>query len=484
MSNGRKLIENFASASSMRILSAFLSFAFFLYLSRFGQEFLGQFATLFAFFVFLQQAPLLGLHVVVIRDIAAKSETVGTQARNALAIALPTSFALAVLLGLLGSAIYPPDVHAAFWLVGLAMIPTAFIVVFESVLVGQERMTLMAWGNAAENVIRVASGIGVTLAGGGLREIMVCFLVGRIFLAVFYAFTSGIVEKMSEGPLSASALTSLLRQCPIFFGILALSAGINRIDAILLPSMDGFSEAGIYSAAYRLYEICLMVPSILTFVLFPAFSKYFETSKENFEALARRLFRYCVVVGIPFSILLSFSAPLIIEGIYRPQLHDAGKVLSVLIFLPVIVGLDQILTMCLLAAHQQRLDLTVLFMSCSIYVTLLFALIPRYGAMGAAWATLCTGMAQMLIRYAMVRRFVRVDGLMEELVRPALAASVMALLVGSLQGRSLLLACFAGVVAYAVSTVLVSAVNKDDKEVFARAFKAKERMEAEGTLPA
>lgn len=479
MLDARRLARNFLSAGSMRLVAAGLSFFLFLVIARFhGKELLGEFATVFAFFIFLQQAPLLGLHVVVIREVASDPISLPRHATNGTILALVAAVLLCLGLGGTGHLVYTgakAGLQPALWLVGLAMFPTALIVVVESILVGQERVGLMAIVNAAENLIRVVGSLAALYFGLGLTGIFAAFLIGRLAAAHVYFWHAGLKDSFARKEFAPAALALYLRECPTFLGILVLSSGINRLDSILISILATLPDAGVYAAGYKLYEICLMVPSILTFILFPTFARYFEADRAKFDQLARHLFRFCVVVGIPFSIAIAAHAGPIVTAIYRPELAPAAVVLRLLIFVPVIVGLDQILTMVLLAAKRQKLDLGVLALSCSSYLALLWILVPRFSYVGAAWATLLVALIQLGVRYLMVRRALGIADLIAALARPLAAASAMAGAMAAtwtLPGPS---ALALGVGGYILATKLVGAVTRSDREVFGAAFAAREQ---------
>jgi O-antigen/teichoic acid export membrane protein len=478
MLDTRRILKNFTSAGSMRIGTAAISLFFFLYVANvWGVEFSGEVQTVFAYFIFLQQAPLLGLHVMLTREVAGDQQRTARHATNALVLAFAAAPVIAVALGLLGEWRYSTaDVQWALWLVGMSMFPTAVIAVIESVLIGQEKVGLLAIVNAAENLIRVVLSIAALSLGYGLVGVFGSFLLARVIAILMYARWSGVYHELRLQEIDRSMLRSYLAACPIFLGILVLSSAINRIDTIMLSNLGNFSDVGIYTAAYKIYEICLMVPSIFTFVLFPTFARYFENDRVRFDELARHLFRFCVVVGIPFSVAIAFFSEAIVGMIFKPEYADSARVLQLLIFIPVIVGLDQILTMVLLSAKRQGLDLNVLAMSTAAYLTLLFVLIPRYAYLGAAAATLTVAILQMLIRYAMVQRSIGIPGLLVALVRPLASAIVMAGIMASL--RPWPVSVVVGFAAYVITTWLVGAVTKRDLQVFGKAFEARKQVEA------
>ncbi len=56
-----------------------------------------------------------------------------------------------------------------------------------------------------------------------------------------------------------------------------------RIDVIMLSFLRGDAEVGLYSAAYRLTDALVFLPTVLTTSTFPLMSKYYKDSFDSFK---------------------------------------------------------------------------------------------------------------------------------------------------------------------------------------------------------
>lgn len=459
----RRVLHNATSATAMRVASMGLSFAMFTFLARrWGDVRLGEFATLFAIFTLLQRAPLLGLHIPFAREVAARPEGRTRHVVNSTLLSLAVSVVLAVVVALGGAALYPPHMRAAIGLLGLTMIPTGVIVVAESLLWGEERLGVVMTINVVENVVRVAGVVAVVLAGHGLTAVWACILLGRLVMVAAYLGAGGLGRILDPRAVDPRLLRDYLVMSPTFLGMLLLSTSINRIDFLILSKLGGLRDVGLYSSAYKINEMLLMAPTILSVVLFPVFSRLAASPGEGLETLVRRTFRMYFVAGAPLVLLLAAGAEPIIRLIYGPAYAPAAILLCALIAVPVLAGLDQVLTAVLLARGRQTDDLKVLAISCGLYVALLFALIPRLGALGAALATLVTAIAQLVTRYVVTRRGAGVPPLIGSLARPAAAAAAMAAALALLGGRSLVLAAVVALPVYVAAVALLGVVTRRD----------------------
>lgn len=160
-----------------------------------------------------------------------------------------------------------------------------------------------------------------------------------------------------------------------------------KIDIAMVATISSSTEAGIYLAAARVSEITYFVPAILASSLFPAIVR----SKTNSDVYFHRMaFYYKVSAATAYGIIvvLLLFHRWIIEFLYGISYSGAGAVLLVHAWtcLPVFLG----------GARQQWLlsDGLVWYwtaftvVGAALNVLLNLMLIPSFGALGAAYASL------------------------------------------------------------------------------------------------
>jgi len=456
-------LRNLGSASLMRLVSAALSFALFTFLARrWSATMLGEFATVFAVFTLLQQAPLLGLHFVLGRDVAARPETRAELATNAAVLSLGVSVVLAAAVAAAGMLLYPSSMWAAFGLLGLSLVPTALIVVAESLLWGGERMGTVMSVNAVESAFRVIGCLSVVLMGYGLTGIWVVWLAGRLLVAGIYLRLGVLGDAIRPRNVDPATLRRLLRISPIFLGLMMLGAAVSRIDFLLLSKLGTLRDVGLYSGAYRVFELALMVPMLTSFVLFPVLARTLAASEADFNRLTGHIFRTYIVAGFPLALLLAFLAPRLIVLLFGRPFAEAAIVLQILSIAPVLAGLDQILTSVQLARHRQGDDLFVLALACALYVILLCVLIPRFGFVGAGIATLAVALFQPALRYVVTRRRAGLPPLLHVAIRPALAALAMGGVLLASRGWGFGVGPILALIVYGTGLLLLGVVSVRD----------------------
>lgn len=461
--NSRRLIANFTSAAGMRVAVAAVSFLFFVLLARrWGSTELGAFATIFAIFTVLQQAPLLGLHVPLIRDLAKRPESLVEIGPSAIALSVGVGSLLGVLVGLVGEGYYPASMRLSLWLVGASLVPGAVLFVGDSVLVAQERLGRVATLNIAENLARTCVWTVLVLLGYSLTALFLALAILRGLMLVAYFGPRGLRPLLNFERCNRDVIAGMLTSCPTFLGILVLAAGMNRLDFIMLSSLGTLQQVGLYSVPYKIYETALMVPSVLSLTLFPAFATTFAISGRRFEDLVRQFLRVCLTAGLPCAIALIFLAVPLVVTLFGSVYQGSAIVLVILAFVPVLISMDQALTMALLASGHERLDLRVLACACGFYAIALGVLIPSMGFVGAALATALAAAVQVAVRYRLVRTRLGMQSMVGVASRPVLAGVLMAATVWALRPMSLGLAIVLGGAVYAATLVLLRAVTRAD----------------------
>ncbi|MBI2930164.1 MAG: polysaccharide biosynthesis protein [Planctomycetes bacterium] len=469
----RRILRNLFSLGLMRAASAGLSFCLLWYLARAwaSPERVGEFATLLTAFLLMQHVTLLGLNVLLIRDVAAAPDVPADRVMATLAIGVAVSIVLVPLFGLAGLAKYPPSMAPSFWFVGLSMIPTAFALTAESVLIGKERMGVLAAVNCVEIAARVAGCIALAAVGASLTWLFAWFLVGRVAAAVAYALRPELRAVLAPRHFTPNMLRTYLRQCPVFFLIVALSAGLQRLDTLLLGTLGGMDAAGLYYIPYRVYEMALMVPTQLSVVVFPTFARLYATASNDLARLYRNLLRVLLLIGLPIALSVALASREIL-AVFGPRFAEGHAALQILVFAVVVGSIDLVLTNMSIGGNRERLALIVLAIALPVYVALLVLLIPRWGIQGAAAATLAVAFLKTGSLYFLVRRQIAWSGaLLTELVRPGLASVALGAAFWLLRGQSLLVSLPTGAGVYAAALAFTGTFTAGDLALLRRMSK-------------
>jgi PST family polysaccharide transporter len=159
-----------------------------------------------------------------------------------------------------------------------------------------------------------------------------------------------------------------------------------RIDIVLLERLRGVHEAGIYAVAARLSEVWYMVPVALMGAAFPAlWARRADTAayQRGLQSSLDLLFALAFVLAVLTQL---FGRPLV-EWLFGTRFGASVVVLQIHIWAGMFVFMRALLSRWLLAEDLLRFSLLTHVCGAVVNVGLNLLLIPRYGATGAAVAT-------------------------------------------------------------------------------------------------
>ncbi|HZO01037.1 MAG TPA: flippase [Burkholderiales bacterium] len=349
----------------------------------------GELAYALAFVAIFQILAQLGLDSLVVRDIGADPGNARERLGTALRLRLVAGLACwGAAIG--GMALLRPGDTGALLLVAIV----AGSIVF------QAADTVDLWFQSQTQSKRTVA--AKSLAFALASALKVALVLWQAPLAAFAAVV------MVEAALSALALVlvyrrypapgrwtwsatrggDLLREAwPLLVSGLAVVLYM-RVDQIMLRELVGEGELGIYSAALSLSTLWYFIPMAIYSSTAPAFSRLkLQSEAAYLEALAR-LFALMWALAGAVSIVMALSAGFLVDLLYGGAYRDAATVLAVHVFanIPVALGVAQ--SLWITNERRPQFALYRTLFGLLVNVALNLALIPRYGAIGAALATL------------------------------------------------------------------------------------------------
>ncbi|RZM03659.1 MAG: hypothetical protein EOP73_04860 [Variovorax sp.] len=401
---GDALARAFKSAMGARLAIALINYGLFWALTRLVDvPVLGGFSLLMNIFFLLQLLPLLGLAVPVMRRAATHPEALADEISNAFYFALPVALAIALGVGAWGGYSHAADLAPSFWLIGLSLVPTAWTIVAEAVLVGQEKFGDITRVVFIECLLRSVLALVAIGLGGGLTGVFVAMLLMRFVAAALYARHPGLSLPRWQRVTRALQRRNW-QDVPVFLGIAIVTALVTRLDVIVLSSLRDLNEVAVYAAASRLYEASLMVPTVMALVLMPVLARHFTVSRERFGPTLDVVVRTTLVAGLALALPASALSGWVIGVLYPPEMAGAAPVLGWLAFASALMITDVVLSSTMIAANAQKMDLRCLAVGLAGLVAGLCVCIPLWGATGAALAVVAGLLARTVWRLRWSRR--------------------------------------------------------------------------------
>lgn len=284
MDDSRKsLFKNTLALSIPSALNPFVSLILISVVSRkLGVEGMGQYSLLSSYLNIFTTVASLGLGGLIVREVARRPGDIHALTVNSLLFAVVSSV-LAIIIMDLGVTLlrYDNELQLAFIVGSISLIPASCSRFLESTFRAIKRSEFIAVGQFLENISKVILCVAVVLAGYGIVAISVMTVVTKFFalalLVVFYLKAIGAFSIK----LRKDVWTMLVKESPIFMGIAFFSTVHLNIDTILLSKLASVSSVGIYGAAIRIYQMCVIIPMAFSMAILPTLSKHFGHGLEN-----------------------------------------------------------------------------------------------------------------------------------------------------------------------------------------------------------
>jgi O-antigen/teichoic acid export membrane protein len=179
---------------------------------------------------------------------------------------------------------------------------------------------------------------------------------------------------------------ALLRQM-ITYGLkfhisILASAIIIRADLLVVNHFRGAAEAGVYSVASQFALLLMLLPGVIATLIFPRVTSEQDARGETTCQVSRYttfIMFLCCLAAVPLSLVL----PLV----YGPAFSDSTKLLLILLPGVYLIGIESVLAQHFNALGVPRAIPLYWVATLVLNLVLVFALVPRFGAQGAAIAS-------------------------------------------------------------------------------------------------
>jgi O-antigen/teichoic acid export membrane protein len=332
----------------------------------------------------------LGLQSIVVRDIvrdpACKEETLGTAAvlqlgggGLAYGLILGTIFWLRPddamakwLVAILGSMmLFKASEVAMYWFESQVLSKytvwvqngsfLVFVAVKLALIFGSAPLLAFAWATVAEAALFALLLLGMLgVHGLGLRKLKISLTRAKAMLA-------------DSWPLLLSGMAI---------------ATYMKVDQIMLGQMLGDEAVGIYSAATRISEVWYFIPMMIVASVFPAMLEAKKQSDVLYQQRFQRLYDLMVWLSFAVALAMTFLAGPVVVFLYGPAYAAAGTVLAIHVWASVFVFLGVASSQWFIAENRQILSFQRTLLGLVINIALNYIFIPRFGAAGAAYATI------------------------------------------------------------------------------------------------
>ena len=330
-------------------------------------------------------------------------------------------------------------------LFGLTLFPQALSLKW--LFMGKEQMSRVAMAMVAGQVVFAISIFALVHSPDRLVWVPLVKLAGDVVTALYFAKIFSATHGTLRLPFTFQGAKAVLRPALTLGSSQAMGLLNYNFDSVLLGFMATAMTVGWYNAAYKPVAVALTLPMTYFVGLFPALSRCYVTDREEFRRLAQRSLELSSIFVVPVVVGGMLLAVPIINLLYGPAYANSARPFRLLVWSAALAILRCNYSNGLRCTGYQKLDLRCAVSSAGVNVGLNFLLIPRYGMMGAAWATVLADVVWLTMSYYYFQRELMSDAL-PPLGRPAVAGAAMAGVLGATQALPWSMRALTAVLAY------------------------------------
>lgn len=238
------------------------------------------------------------------------------------------------------------------------------------------------------------------------------WLIGSFFLAgaaygITGAILTGRLAPLDLSPPTPEVVGILKRATSI--GLSTMVSMMNaRIGVILLASLRTPLEVGLYSAAFRFFELGAAVCVTAATPLIPMFSSASEHDRPH---VVGRVFLLTLSLCVPCAMVAPLLSEFVVGLLYGPDFAASAAVVNVSAWLLTLLAITMIMTFGIVASGHTRFATPVSVASVTGNAVVSLLLIPDHGIMGAAAGAICGEAVAFLLvlGYALRIRAIAVD---------------------------------------------------------------------------
>jgi O-antigen/teichoic acid export membrane protein len=175
----------------------------------------------------------------------------------------------------------------------------------------------------------------------------------------------------------------------------------SRIDQVIIGKMLSSKDLGIYAAGVKPAEIWYFLPTLLCSALFPAVVNARINDRRIFIERVKKLFLLVTSLAVIIASIETLFARFIIELLYGSAFIQAAIILQIYTWAGVAISANIVWQQFFTVENKTKIIMLTSLIGAVLNLVLNLILIPHYGIVGSAYATLISYSA-VLISYFLI----------------------------------------------------------------------------------
>ncbi len=233
--------------------------------------------------------------------------------------------------------------------------------------------------------------------------------------AVILGCTWGVITLIRLFPIKRSSSKQARLKSKLFsygFPLLMSSIGfifIGQIDTLLLTHFRTLSEIGIYNVVLPTAMLLVTLGSSFALVILPLISEYWARGKKlEISRIINHLYSIVFILVIPISLIMILYSNLILNFLFGPNFVFGSSALKILAIGAIFYSLATINNNLIVAVGKPKIVTKLILLAALLNLILNLLLIPPFGIIGAALATMVAYLVILILSTYQVSKLVKI----------------------------------------------------------------------------
>lgn len=357
----------------------------------FGPSKFGYYSYVFVIITFLGSIIKLGFDLIAIKNLSInkskESEILSTIFWTRFIVAI----SIVVILILTTTLIITTEEKIIFWLISISSL---LLIPFETItikLYSESQLRQFSTLRIIVNLIIACYKILILIKGLHITYLYILIVIESILNAIIYTYLSKKTTSLFiPRAVIDHELLKRLWYSSKFLIISTLAVTIYmKVDQIMIRTILGDYENGIYSLCVRISEGFLFLTVIATNTFNPYFSQLFKRDSKEFDKKLKTFIRILFYLALGISILIYFTSDFIFKDLFRNKEYlPAIQVLKLHCFSLVFIFLNNSSWIWYINHNLEAFASRKLVIGAVINIVLNYLLIEKFGLNGAILSTL------------------------------------------------------------------------------------------------
>lgn len=214
------------------------------------------------------------------------------------------------------------------------------------------------------------------------------FFLFLIIVAVFYFFRRE--EKLSTSPYKVNFLLikKLISESWMIYLGTIFSIIYLKLDQVMINDMLGKENVAVYAVGSMISEALYFLPVAIASSIFPKLIVEKEKGARSYQRFLKQIMSLLFYLGLIVSLVLSLLSDHIIDILFGPEYSEAASILAIHAWACIFIFMRSLFSRWIVVEKQYAFSLVSQGLGAFSNIALNYYMIPIYGIIGAAWATL------------------------------------------------------------------------------------------------